>query len=112
MTRHPLLAVLLSVVLALGTILSGPAMARHGGTTVELCIGGSTATVTLDANGQPIPSHHPCPQCLAAQDVTFPPAAWTNPGRMARATATPRPPVTPHAIHHPAPTARGPPLPV
>lgn len=58
------------------------AVAQHGrvgGMTLVLCTSDGTQTVTLDANGNPVPMAHPCPDCvaaLAAQDV---PAALSLP---------------------------------
>jgi hypothetical protein len=114
MTRHPLLAVLLAFVLAAGTILSGPAMARHAGTPVTLCSDGGLVTITLDAQGHPVSPHRPCPLCLAAQDWGPPPApaGWSRPDAAAQ-PAAPLPPVLHAQGRRPTlASARGPPLPV
>ena len=81
MSRHPILALFLALVLAAGTILSGPQAGRAGITTVELCSDGKAVTVTLDAQGNPASPHRPCPLCLAAQDMGPVPApdAWSRP---------------------------------
>lgn len=114
MTRHPLLAILLALQLAAGTILSGPVTAQAQGITVALCSDAGPITVTLDLSGRPVTPHRPCPLCLAARDTGQPPApaGWTRPAT--GATATLLPPSEPPSIapHHPTPSARAPPLPV
>jgi len=114
MMRHPHLAVLLALLLALGSVLSGPAMARFGGTPVELCVNGGTVTVTLDAQGNPAAPHRPCPLCLPAHDSALPraPAGWSRGDALAQAAPAARPAPLAPLSHTTIPTARGPPLPV
>ena len=114
MTRHPVLAILLALLLAAGTILSGPVIAQDRGITIELCSDAGAVTVTLDTSGRPVTPHRPCPLCLAAQDMALPPApaGWTRPATDA-ATA-PQPPCHPLSLasHTRTRSARAPPLPV
>ena len=114
MMRHPVLAILLALLLAAGTILSGPVTAQAQGITVALCSDAGPITVTLDITGRPVTLHRPCPLCVAARDTGQPPApaGWTRPAT--GATATLLPPSEPPSIapHHPTPSARAPPLPV
>lgn len=114
MTRQPILALFLALVLAAGTILSGPLVARAGTTTVELCSEAGAVTVTLDAQGNPASPHRPCPFCLAAQDTGPVPApdAWSRPLRPAKpAVFTVAYPGASKG-HRLSPSARAPPLPV
>lgn len=114
MMRHPVLAILLALVLALGTILSGPATAQARGITVELCSDAGTVTVTLGPTGRPVIPHRRCPLCLAAQATALPPApaGWSRPTQAARAVPQSRPVPLEHDVRHSTPFARAPPLPV
>lgn len=77
MMWRSLIITLFSAILALTSVTL--AVAQHGtagGTTLILCTSTGAQTVTLDANGNPVPAAHPCPDCvaaIAAQGV--PPAA-------------------------------------
>ena len=114
MIRHPLLAVVVALLLAAATVLSGPVTAQAQGITVELCADAGTVTVTLDPAGRPVMPHRRCPLCLAAQDMTLAPgpAAWSRPARAAQAAPQAPAEPLPRATHPAMATARGPPLPV
>jgi len=113
MMLRRLTILLLAAVLAMTSVTL--ALARHadvGGTTITLCSDAGERLITLDAQGNPMPAAHPCPDCvaaIAAQDI--PPAL-----------ALPLPPLAqhrlkmPHLARHargqtpPPASARGPPL--
>lgn len=60
---------LLTLVLALVAGSVGMATARHqpgAAGMVELCTTYGTATILLDAEGNPVAPSHPCPQCTPA----------------------------------------------
>lgn len=62
---RPLFGFCLALTLALTSVTM--AQARHYGpvgTSVVICAGGMTQTVTLDANGHKVPFTHSCPDCL------------------------------------------------
>lgn len=112
MMRHPVLAILLAVLLALGAQAS--ALARgavaDAGMAVTLCTGDGPRVVMLDADGQPVAPRHHCPDCVVT--AALPPAAL----RAASAPATSRrlamsAPVPFGALRLPrgAPFARAPP---
>lgn len=114
MTRlRPVLALLLSLILMLGSVTS--AVARHdmaGMTAVVLCGTDGAATVLrVDASGQPRLPAHDCPHCLAAPVLGVLTAAPVTPrlalrgaGLVLPARATALPPAQTLC-----PTARGPP---
>lgn len=113
MQRNPVLACLLALILMFGSV--AQAVARHGGTAetmVTLCGGdGAAVVLLLDAKGDPAPSSHDCPHCLAATVL----AVLSIPPQMP-ALATlggqrlqPGPVLTLLAQETLAPSARGPP---
>lgn len=113
MLRHPAIALILALILALAS--QTAAVARTAiampGTEMTLCTGDGPVTVTLDAQGNPVAAAHHCPACILA--LSLPPATFTSgrPVRLARPA-----PVLPLALlptRGPArviPPARAPPL--
>jgi hypothetical protein len=63
-----LTALLLSLVLALGSVAMAVAKGQPSmGTPVALCTDAGPVTITLDAEGNPLPAGpHLCPDCLSA----------------------------------------------
>lgn len=113
MPRHPALALILALILAL--VAQQAAVARAAmavpGLEMTLCTGDGPVTVTLDAEGNPVAPPHPCPACILA--LVLPPAA-TAPGqspRLLRPLSPPPPALL--AVRtpcDPTPPARAPPL--
>lgn len=68
MTLRVLLSFVLTLMLAVTSVTTAVAHARTiGAVELELCDAhGGTATVLLDAAGNPIADPHHCPDCLAA----------------------------------------------
>ena len=86
MMRNPFVSALLTLLLALGVVtsasLGGPSpQSGPAVTVVDLCRDGGTVTLALDAQGRPVASRHPCPDCLAvpAAAPQASPAGWTRP---------------------------------
>ena len=111
----PVLAVVLSVVLALGTATMAVArgQAAGGGDSVVICSGYGVVTITLDANGNPTGPVHPCPDCLAGLGL----ALLTDAPHVPRPSSLARllvwaPDVAWQGHDRRAPKARGPPFPV
>ncbi len=80
MLRHPALALILALILALAsqTVAVARTAMSAPGMEMTLCTGDGPVTVTLDAQGNPVaPSHH-CPACILA--LLLPPTA-TAPGQ-------------------------------
>ncbi|MFU8777212.1 MAG: hypothetical protein ACNA7M_06040 [Roseovarius sp.] len=113
MRQHrPILALGLCLLLALTS--QSLAMARGAAQPVGeivLCTGTGPVTVAVDAEGQPVATPHPCPDCLPAFAAVLqvPPALrdWCAPARrvLVREAAT-------HVVTRtlPAGIARGPPV--
>jgi len=104
-------ALLLSLVLATGSVTMALARAHSaGGTSMVICSGYGVVTLTLDANGNPTGPVHPCPECLAGLGLALLPALPQVQRPMMRvhladvAVAVPRAGTVP-----PEPSARGPP---
>lgn len=108
----PVLAVVLSVVLALGTATMAVArgQATGGGDSVVICSGYGVVTITLDADGNPTGPVHPCPDCLAGLGLALLPDAplVLRPSSPARLLVW-APEVAWQGHDRPAPKARGPP---
>lgn len=70
MIRH-VFTLLIALSLALGSVsLASARVAAIGQMVVTLCSDGAAVSVTLDAQGNPVPaSHHHCPDCLAGLAV-------------------------------------------
>jgi len=59
------LALILSLVLALGSVIMAPARVQAAGQgQMVICAGAGTAILTLDAQGNPVGPVHLCPDCL------------------------------------------------
>jgi hypothetical protein len=109
--RHPLVALALALVLVSSSVTL--AVARGEGALagwMELCAGGTSVTVAMDAEGNPI-SLHPCPDCLTGLSGPLPAPAAT-PARPLTAALILQPARAQPAVtrRSPAPPARGPPL--
>lgn len=109
--RHPALALILALILALAAQTAAVARTQAPGMEMTLCTGDGPVTVTLDAQGNPVaPSHH-CPACILAPSL--PPTA-TAPGQPPHSLR----PLSPaqaavlavRGPSHPTPPARAPPL--
>lgn len=108
-----LFTLLFSAILALTSVTL--ALAQHaqlGATTLVLCSDSGPQHITLDAQGNPLPAGHSCPECLAALAAQDLPPAWgqLHPQHHSRQT---RPTET--ALARPSaalipPQARGPPV--
>jgi hypothetical protein len=61
-----LVAFVLSVTLMLGSVATSVARSEMAGAGVLVLCGGTQTSVLLDPMGNPLPSRHACPHCLAA----------------------------------------------
>lgn len=109
--RHPLVALALALVLVTSSVTL--AVARGQGALagwMELCAGGTSVTVAMDADGNPI-SLHPCPDCLTGVSGPLPAEAAPAVRPLTAAqTLHPAPALPAMTRRSPAPPARGPPL--
>ncbi|WP_149140943.1 hypothetical protein [Gemmobacter caeruleus] len=111
MTRKTFRAVLLTLILVIGSF--GMAVARAqpvAVSTLVICSGYGVTTVALDAEGNPVPMVHLCPDCVMAGVAILPDLVL--PARPeARAERLSRPvPALPAGHAPPQPRARGPPI--
>lgn len=94
-SMRALTAFLLSLLLTVTSVTMAVARADEpmAGQTLTLCADGGTVTVTLDANGNPMPPHvHLCPDCLSAVGAATMPGPLVAPARpLTRATLLPLP---------------------
>lgn len=105
-------AVLLALLMAVTSVTMAVARGQDRmGDAVEICASFGTSIVMLDANGQPLKSRHPCPDCLTGvtaldlQGLPFGPKPPQSAGRaIFSATA-----ITAPSLPTPQATARGPP---
>lgn len=112
MTLRAISGLLVAIVLSLTSVTMVVARAQSAGSMqLELCDAhGGTATVTVDASGNPIADPHHCPDCLSATaapgdaPATAPARPVTRGERQVCALALPVEDATP-----PEPAARGPP---
>lgn len=77
-----LIGLFLALLMSLTSVTMAVARAQSAGAMqLELCDAhGGTATITLDASGNPIADPHHCPDCLAAAPA-LPPVATDAPAR-------------------------------
>lgn len=107
-----LIALFLSLILALTAVTVAVARVQDGATTeMVVCAEGGAMLVTLDASGNPVERLHHCPDCTVA--LTGPVLPVQAPRHIARVAPIDR--TMPGADLHPArtpdrPVARGPPI--
>ena len=111
MTRaKPLVALLLALILMLGSVVAAVARSEMAGATSFALCGTGPATVLLDPVGHAVQARHACPHCLATGlAAILPPASHTpEPGAI---NPQPRPAMALDAPLRQTPprTARGPP---
>jgi hypothetical protein len=113
MLLRSLIITLFSAVLALTSVTL--AVAQHGtagGRSLVLCTDAGERLVTLDAQGNPVPMLHPCPDCVAAMTPQDVPADMALPQppltAQMQAALTYAAAETGRAVQ--APRARGPPF--
>lgn len=107
-----IVSLFLTLVLAVTSVTQAVARGQEAGITeMVICAGGTTMTVSLDAQGNPVFAPHHCPDCLQAAGV------GAMPPRPAILPQTARPAfIASHATHvapraHPfARAPRGPPV--
>lgn len=108
---RPLFGFCLALMLALTSVTM--AEARHYGpvgTSVVICAGGMTQTVTLDADGNKVPFTHNCPDCImGALDLPIATAVPQRP-EFSRQTARSMPPIATVQTARFHADARGPPV--
>lgn len=84
------MAVLLRLVLILvvmaGSVVMAPARGMSASVMqITICSEGGTETLALDAQGNPVAPHHPCPDCLPGLSIgPIPGVAAPQPTRMSR----------------------------
>lgn len=104
------MGLVLALILVVGSL--GMAVARGQARAVQtlvICTGHDLATVTLDADGEPVGAPHLCPDCvLAGLAVLTTAPALVRPQTATRAVAVPMPPLL-AVLPTPAASARGPP---
>lgn len=111
----PVLRRYLGLFLALAFALTAhSAAAAQGGRdaagTMVICTGMGAAVVYVDAEGQPVPAPHYCPDCMMhVLDAVVPPAALPAPGGYAAARAAVDIPVLLGAAPRLRASARAPP---
>ncbi len=110
-----LFRLLMAVTLIAGSAIMAPARAPLGVTSqIALCSGTDTTIITLDAQGNRVAPHHPCPDCLAGLAAFLLPGQATLPHPLARRLPNQPPPEQRLALGRDTPpaSARDPPLPV
>ncbi len=103
---------LILILVASSVVMAPTRGAMAGLSQIEICGAAGTETVTLDARGNPVGPHHPCPDCIACHTAGLlaePPATRFGGVVLRFAYPVARDSVVAGilAIH---PTARGPPL--
>jgi hypothetical protein len=55
----------LILILIAGSVVMAPSRGQMAGVTqIAICSDAGTETLTLDARGNPVAAHHPCPDCV------------------------------------------------
>lgn len=108
---RPFFGLCLGLMLALTSVTM--AEARHYGpvgTSVVICAGGMTQTVTLDADGHKVPFTHSCPDCIVVALDMPAPLSLPQPPRFARTLGLPMPTLAKVQAASFHADARGPPV--
>ncbi|AXQ94480.1 hypothetical protein D0Z66_12080 [Cereibacter sphaeroides] len=110
---RPVLAFLLSLVLAAASLTVSAAHGQAAARQVVICTGHGVATIALDREGRPVGPLHPCPDCLAGLGTAVAPPFCPMPrAPLSRGEGLPRSaPVVAAGRPSPAPCARDPPAP-